>query len=77
MIQFIAIFIHATQIIFYNPCNYPLIFSYAVMFMALMFLFLFAGFYRRAYSVKKTQKVKQKISSDGEVNGVSNNFKNN
>lgn len=77
MIQFIAVFIHAIQLLFHNPCKYPLIFSYAVMFMATMFLFLFAGFYRKAYSVKKKpQKVKRKVSSDGEFNGISNSFRN-
>jgi phosphatidylglycerophosphate synthase len=62
MIQFITVFFHAIQLVIFNPCNYPLIFVYVVMFMASMFLVLFAGFYQRAYINNK--KLKRKLSSD-------------
>jgi elongation of very long chain fatty acids protein 7 len=43
MVQFVAIFVHSTQLLFYNPCNYPMIFPYALIFHAGMFFLLFKG----------------------------------
>jgi elongation of very long chain fatty acids protein 7 len=60
MIQFIAVIVHALQLLFRNPCNYPVFFSYLVLPMAVMFLVLFASFYRKAYN--KPEKVKRKSS---------------
>lgn len=75
MIQFVCVFFHAIQLIFYNPCNYPMIFVYIVMFMAAMFLTLFAGFYRNAYN-NSNKKVKRKLSNDfgKQMTEISNGF---
>jgi elongation of very long chain fatty acids protein 7 len=61
MIQFIAIIVHALQLLIRNPCNYPILFSYLVLPMAIMFLLLFASFYNKTYTGKKPQKRKTSI----------------
>lgn len=43
MIQFIAIFVHSSQLFFNNDCNFPIVYSYLIVFHAVMFFFLFKG----------------------------------
>uniref|UniRef100_A0A336MNH3 Elongation of very long chain fatty acids protein n=1 Tax=Culicoides sonorensis TaxID=179676 RepID=A0A336MNH3_CULSO len=57
MIQFIAVMIHTFQLCFWNDCNYPMAFVYFIGGHALLFLFLFANFYQKAYT-KKPKKDK-------------------
>jgi hypothetical protein len=49
MVQFIAVMIHAFQLLFHNPCNYPMAFVWLIGAHAIMFYFLFSNFYKQAY----------------------------
>lgn len=49
MIQFIAVMVHAFQLVLHNPCNYPMSFVYWIGAHALMFFFLFSNFYKETY----------------------------
>jgi elongation of very long chain fatty acids protein 7 len=42
--QFVAVFIHALQLLFSNPCNFPIFFAWMILVFAVMFTVLFAGF---------------------------------
>ncbi|XP_070499657.1 very long chain fatty acid elongase 7-like [Chironomus tepperi] len=57
MIQFVGIMVHAFQLFFSNPCNYPMSFAYWIGAHAVMFYFLFSNFYKTAYMAKKKKKV--------------------
>lgn len=51
--------VHAFQLLFKNDCNFPIAFSYFIGAHALMFYFLFSGFYKSTYTAKdRKQKVK-------------------
>lgn len=52
MVQFIAIMVHAFQLLFID-CNYPKAFVWWIGMHAVMFLFLFNEFYKNAYSRSK------------------------
>ncbi|KAK0081258.1 hypothetical protein PV326_007777 [Microctonus aethiopoides] len=52
MVQFIAIMIHAFQLLFID-CNYPKAFVWWIGLHAVMFFFLFNEFYKQSYSEKK------------------------
>ena len=56
MIQFVGIMVHAFQLFFSNPCNYPMSFAYWIGAHAVMFYFLFSNFYKEAYMAKKKKK---------------------
>jgi elongation of very long chain fatty acids protein 7 len=43
LVQFVAVFVHAMQLFFSNPCKYPIIFAWALLGHAAMFLGLFSG----------------------------------
>jgi elongation of very long chain fatty acids protein 7 len=49
MAQFVAVFIHAFQLLFSNPCGFPMAFVMITGFHAVMFYFLFKNFYVQAY----------------------------
>lgn len=49
MIQFVLVMVHAFQLLFHNPCNYPVSFAYFIGAHAVMFYFLFSDFYKQAY----------------------------
>lgn len=53
MVQFIMVMVHAFQLLFYNPCNYPIAFVWWIGAHAVMFYFLFSGFYKQAYKKVK------------------------
>lgn len=82
MIQFIAIMIHAFQLLFIE-CNYPKLFVWWIGLHAVMFLFLFKEFYQQSYQQKKFRKLNgavangiakddQHHSKDKHTNGVAN-----
>lgn len=56
MLQFIAIMIHAFQLLFIE-CNYPKAFVWWIGLHAVMFLFLFKEFYQQSYQQKKPRKL--------------------
>ena len=60
MIQFIAIFIHGSQLLIQNDCNYPTAFGYFIAAHAVLFFILFAQFYLREYldRGKSRQRIK-------------------
>lgn len=55
MLQFIAIMVHAFQLLFIE-CNYPKAFVWWIGLHAVMFLFLFKEFYQQSYQQKKLRK---------------------
>ncbi|EEB19470.1 elongation of very long chain fatty acids protein, putative [Pediculus humanus corporis] len=57
MVQFIAIMVHAFQLLFID-CNYPKAFVWWIGMHAVMFYFLFNQFYKESYTSKK-QKVRR------------------
>nr|CAD7427539.1 unnamed protein product [Timema monikensis] len=78
MIQFVAIMVHAFQLLFID-CNYPKAFVWWIGMHAVMFYFLFSDFYRQAY--KKKQKAKalalaEKALQNGKSNGKENGYAN-
>ncbi|XP_071445038.1 very long chain fatty acid elongase AAEL008004-like isoform X3 [Hetaerina americana] len=66
MVQFIAIMVHAFQLLFID-CNYPRAFVWWIGMHAVMFFFLFSDFYKQAYRHKRLESPppKKKI-----VNGI-------
>ncbi|XP_065372435.1 very long chain fatty acid elongase AAEL008004 isoform X2 [Calliphora vicina] len=54
MVQFIAIMVHAFQLLFID-CNYPKAFVWWIGMHAVMFFFLFNEFYKEAYKGRKSQ----------------------
>ena len=67
MIQFIAIFIHGSQLLIKNDCNYPTAFGYFIAAHAVLFFVLFAQFYVREYldrgKSKQNAKVRMNLNS--------------
>ncbi|ESO88347.1 hypothetical protein LOTGIDRAFT_165788 [Lottia gigantea] len=61
--QFICVVIHSSQLLFIE-CNYSMIFVYWIGLYAIIFLALFADFYRKAY---------QKSSQNKKSNGITKN----
>ncbi|XP_057332927.1 elongation of very long chain fatty acids protein AAEL008004 isoform X2 [Microplitis mediator] len=82
MIQFIAIMIHAFQLLFIE-CNYPKAFVWWIGLHAVMFLFLFNEFYKQSYIDKKAHqqaKEAKMVKTNGTAgshmeNGLSNGEK--
>lgn len=56
MLQFIAIMVHAFQLLFIE-CNYPKAFVWWIGLHAVMFLFLFKEFYQQSYQQKRPRKL--------------------
>jgi len=66
MIQFVAIFIHGSQLLITNDCNYPTAFGYFIAAHAVLFFVLFAQFYIREYLDRgKLKHTKEKSNSNG------------
>lgn len=55
MVQFIAIMVHAFQLLFID-CNYPKAFVWWIGMHAVMFFFLFKEFYNQSYVAKEKRK---------------------
>lgn len=58
MLQFILVMIHSFQLLFID-CNYPRAFVWWIGGHAVMFLFLFADFYRSTYSKRVAARAKR------------------
>lgn len=58
MLQFVAIMIHAFQLLFID-CNYPRAFVWWIGMHAVMFFFLFNEFYQQQYAQKKIRADKK------------------
>ncbi|CAG9761109.1 unnamed protein product [Ceutorhynchus assimilis] len=69
MVQFIAIMVHAFQLLFID-CNYPRVFAWWIGSHAVLFFFLFKDFYQKSYRGSRRAKL---AASNGTVhqNGVS------
>uniref|UniRef100_A0A1B6BWX1 Elongation of very long chain fatty acids protein n=2 Tax=Clastoptera arizonana TaxID=38151 RepID=A0A1B6BWX1_9HEMI len=61
MIQFIAIMVHAFQLLFID-CNYPRAFVWWIGMHAVMFFFLFKEFYNQSYNSKQ-RKIKATLEA--------------
>ena len=64
MIQFIAIFIHGSQLLIKNDCNYPTAFGYFIAAHGVLFFVLFAQFYVREYLDGGKSKQNAKVRMD-------------
>lgn len=58
--------VHAFQLLFKNDCNYPIAFAYFIGAHALMFYFLFSGFYKSTYAAKE-RKAAKKLKADSDA----------
>lgn len=69
MIQFIMVFIHASQLLFID-CDYPKAFAWVILLHAVMFYFLFYNFYQQSYkkSADKKKVAQQKKDDDDRAN---------
>jgi len=72
MVQFVAIMVHAFQLLFID-CNYPKAFVWWIGLHAVMFFFLFKEFYQQQYSKPSKQKVKKEENGSAVANGKSAN----
>jgi hypothetical protein len=70
MIQFVGIMVHAFQLIFHNPCNYPMAFVYWIGAHAVMFFFLFKSFYKVAYKNHGKKSAVKAVQEDLNKNGT-------
>ena len=73
MVQFVGIMVHAFQLFFSNPCNYPMSFAYWIGAHAVMFYFLFSNFYKEAYRAKRMKKSED---INGNVTKIENDISN-
>ncbi|XP_043595963.1 elongation of very long chain fatty acids protein AAEL008004-like isoform X3 [Bombus pyrosoma] len=74
MIQFIAVMIHAFQLLFID-CNYPKAFVWWIGLHATMFFFLFNEFYQQSYQQRRKPVVngmKKDHQQNHQANGVTN-----
>lgn len=72
LIQFVAIMVHAFQLLFID-CNYPSAFVWWIGMHAVMFFFLFKEFYTQTYLKRK--KASLKVSEQKKENGLVSNGK--
>ncbi|XP_025417447.1 elongation of very long chain fatty acids protein AAEL008004-like, partial [Sipha flava] len=64
MIQFIMVFLHASQLLF-TDCDYPKAFAWFILMHAVLFYFLFYNFYKQSYTKREVkQKISQKKKDD-------------
>lgn len=74
MIQFVAVMVHAFQLLFID-CSYPKAFVWWIGGHALMFYFLFSSFYKRTYTKddkKLSSSSAEKQRAATQTNGTSN-----
>lgn len=72
MIQFIAVMIHAFQLLFID-CNYPKAFVWWIGLHATMFFFLFNEFYQQSYQQRRkpvANGMKKDHQQNHQANGV-------
>lgn len=65
MIQFIMVFLHASQLLFIE-CDFPQVFAWIILLHAVMFYFLFYNFYQSSYKKNADKKVAAKKKKDDE-----------
>jgi hypothetical protein len=65
MIQFIMVFLHASQLLFIE-CDYPKAFAWIILLHAVMFYFLFYNFYKSSYKKNADKKVAAQKKKDDE-----------
>ncbi|CAH1100722.1 unnamed protein product [Psylliodes chrysocephalus] len=70
MIQFVAIMVHAFQLLF-TECNYPRAFVWWIGMHAVMFFFLFKEFYNQTYN--RRHRLAAKAAQNGVQNGLKQN----
>lgn len=73
MVQFIAIMIHAFQLLFIE-CNYPKAFVWWIGMHAVMFLFLFKEFYQQSYQQKSRKPHSGAVVANGVANGGGDHY---
>nr|UZZ64688.1 fatty acid elongase elovl1d [Platychelipus littoralis] len=56
MIQFVFVFFHSFQLIFYEDCDFPVLFAYWIAGISVMFFVLFSQFYIQTYLTKYSKK---------------------
>lgn len=73
MVQFIAVMVHAFQLLFID-CDYPKAFVWWIGMHAVMFFFLFSEFYQQSYQQKKKRSSMNGVSKKDhqQTNGLSN-----
>uniref|UniRef100_A0A1B6KPQ9 Elongation of very long chain fatty acids protein n=1 Tax=Graphocephala atropunctata TaxID=36148 RepID=A0A1B6KPQ9_9HEMI len=71
MAQFIAIMVHAFQLLFID-CNYPRAFVWWIGMHAVMFFFLFKEFYNQSYNRSRKGAMKAASANGVATNGVAN-----
>ncbi|XP_057668511.1 elongation of very long chain fatty acids protein AAEL008004-like isoform X1 [Diorhabda carinulata] len=74
MVQFVAIMIHAFQLLFID-CNYPRAFVWWIGMHAVMFFFLFKEFYNQTYikrRLSEEKKQKEIVANEKKQNGYTN-----
>ncbi|KAJ4450529.1 hypothetical protein ANN_01956 [Periplaneta americana] len=80
MVQFVLIFAHQFQIVFYTDCSYPKGFMVWIGLHGVLFLFLFSDFYKANYIHKSRSRnsgicmavLEEKKKTDSNGNGVTN-----
>ncbi|XP_050536843.1 elongation of very long chain fatty acids protein-like [Daktulosphaira vitifoliae] len=77
MVQFIMVFVHASQLLFID-CDYPKAFAWIILLHAVMFYFLFSNFYKQSYKkrddkAKAAQKKKYAGNTANEIYTKENN----
>jgi len=60
LVQFVLIFTHSFQLLFYENCNFPKGFAYWIGSHGILFLFLFSDFYKKSYLQKEGSELKKK-----------------
>ncbi|XP_049954014.1 elongation of very long chain fatty acids protein AAEL008004 isoform X5 [Schistocerca serialis cubense] len=70
MVQFVAIMVHAFQLLFID-CNYPKAFVWWIGMHAVMFYFLFSNFYNQAYKSKSRREGKSEPQNETKINHTS------
>lgn len=77
MVQFVLVMIHAFQLLFIE-CDYPKAFVWWIGMHAIMFYFLFRGFYKEAYKKKESKNAsgKQKVLKCDKEQSIQDNKEN-
>lgn len=78
MIQFGIVFVHTFQVQFYPTCQYPKAIAALLSINALLFFYMFASFYVKAYTRKDSKLLsdKSKLLVNGHANGHANGHTN-
>jgi len=72
IIQFVAVMTHAFQLFIWNPCQYPIAFTWWIGLHAVLFFFLFRHFYGKTYKSKGERTKTYERVVEGDQNSISN-----